>query len=101
MQTETGIRNLIRDTLRDDGWYVFYIMQGLGSTPGISDLCAVKRGRTVWVEIKTPRGRKSGGQNEFQRLVTAHGGEYRVARSIKDITDMLDQQTLYDLGLNA
>ncbi|GHU73009.1 hypothetical protein FACS1894184_20960 [Clostridia bacterium] len=100
-QTETLIRNLLRDALRDDGWYVFYVMQGLGSTPGISDLCCVKAGRTVWLEVKTPKGRLTNGQNVFERDVKRHGGEYRVAKGIRDITDMLDQRTLYEYGLEA
>lgn len=56
---------------------------GVGS-PGGSDLVGVFRGRAVFVEIKTPTGRQSPEQRQFQQLVESKGGEYVIVRSIDD-----------------
>ncbi len=63
------------------------IHQSLGSYPGIADLYAVKGGRSIWVEVKTPAGRQSEVQREFQRQVEEHGGVYVLARGIKDLLE--------------
>ena len=60
------------------------IQQGMGAHKGLSDLIAVKGGRVVFAEIKTPRGRLSEYQREFERELAAHGGEYAVLRSVED-----------------
>jgi hypothetical protein len=66
---------------------VVKIHQSLGSYPGIADLYAVKGGRSIWVEVKTPAGRQSEVQREFQRQVEEHGGVYVLARGIKDLLE--------------
>lgn len=82
--TEKEIQNDIRRYLQLRGWYVIRIQQGMGAHKGLSDLIAVKGGRVVFAEIKTPRGRLSEYQREFEREVAAHGGEYAVLRSVED-----------------
>jgi len=66
---------------------VVKIHQSLGSYLGIADLYAVKGGRSIWVEVKTPAGRQSEVQREFQRQVEEHGGVYVLARGIKDLLE--------------
>lgn len=85
---EKDIRNQIQDYLRWQGWFVFYNLQGLGCYPGLSDLVAVKDGRVIFLEIKTPRGRQSKKQKEFQRDLEEAGGEYRIARRLEDVQDL-------------
>jgi len=75
-QTETYIRRSITDALRLAGWAVFYIFQGLGSYKGISDLIAMKDGRTVYIEVKTETGRQSEHQKQFERICIEHGCRY-------------------------
>ena len=82
--TEKEIQNEIRRYLQIRGWYVIRIQQGMGAHKGLSDLIAVKGGRVVFAEIKTPRGRLSEYQREFERELAAHGGEYVVLRSVED-----------------
>ncbi|GHU77108.1 hypothetical protein AGMMS49992_24070 [Clostridia bacterium] len=89
-QPETFIRDIVRATLRADGWFVFYIFQGLGCYSGIADLCAIKNGRVVWLEIKTQRGRQSDAQVRFQQRLEAHGGVYRVVRGLEDVSDLIE-----------
>ena len=85
--TETDIRRQVRDYLRIRGWFVFHILQGLGSYRGIPDLTAVKNGRTVWIELKRPRGVQSDYQKQFQADLEAAGGEYILCRGIDDLIE--------------
>ena len=50
---ETVIQNQIRDLLRMDGWFVIRHQQGMGCHKGLSDLTAIKEGRTIYIEVKT------------------------------------------------
>ncbi|WP_051688322.1 hypothetical protein [Desulfofalx alkaliphila] len=83
--TEAHIQRQIRDYLQWHGWFVVKIHQSLGSYKGIADLYAIKNGRSVWIEVKTPRGRQSQHQEKFQRDIEDHGGEYMVARCVEDV----------------
>lgn len=83
--TETDIQNQIREKLRWAGWFVIRHQQGLGCHKGLSDLTALKNGRTVYIEVKTPRGVLSEYQEEFRLQIESHGGTYIVARSVDDI----------------
>lgn len=85
---ESDIRKQIQDYLRWTGWTVFYHLQGLGSFRGLSDLQALKDGRSVFIEVKTPRGRQSEHQKRFQEMVEGAGLEYILARSVEDVTHL-------------
>ena len=89
-QPESLILRAVRAHLETDGWYVVRIQQGLGCVKGIADLVAMKAGRTVWLEIKTQTGTQSAYQVDFERKVTAHGGQYRVVRCVGDVEDLTD-----------
>ena len=82
---ESEIRKAIQDYLRWTGWFVYYNLAGLGSYPGLSDLVAVRGGRVVHIEVKTPKGVQSEKQRRFQRKLEAAGGEYVLARGIEDV----------------
>ena len=88
-QTESYILNQIRDILKMDGWDVTRHQQGLGSRRGFPDLTALKDGKTLYIEVKTPKGKQSPYQIEFERICKAHGGTYILARSINDIKPYL------------
>ena len=82
---EKDIRKQIQEYLRWTGWFVFYHLQGLGSYRGMSDLQALKDGRAVFIEVKTPRGRQSEYQKKFQEMVETAGLEYVLARGVEDV----------------
>jgi len=84
-QPESYILSAVRDALRLQGWFVVRIQQGLGCHKGIADLCAMRDGRTLWVEVKTPSGRQSPYQVAFEADVKRAGGEYLVARDGLDV----------------
>lgn len=82
---ESEIRAAIKEYLQWTGWFLFYNLQGLGCYPGLSDLVAVKGGRTVYIEVKKPTGAQSEKQKDFQRDLEAAGGEYVLAKSVADV----------------
>ena len=84
-EKETVIQNRIRDFLRMHGWYVMRHQQSLGSLKGMSDLTAIKNGKTIYIEVKTPRGHQSQYQKDFQQEIESHGGIYILARDIEDV----------------
>ena len=91
---ETAIRKQIQDYLRWTGWFVYYNLAGLGSYPGLSDLVAVRGGRVVHIEVKTPKGVQSEKQKRFQRKLEAAGGEYVLARSVADVEHLAGEKQL-------
>lgn len=58
------------------------IRYGLGN--GSADLVGLFRGRFVSVEIKTPTGRQSPEQRQWQQLVEHKQGVYAIVRSEDD-----------------
>ena len=87
--SEKEIQNNIRDYLQLNGWYVIRHQQSMGSLKGLSDLSAIKDGKTIYIEVKTERGIQSEYQKEFQYNIELHGGTYILARSINDIKKYL------------
>jgi Holliday junction resolvase len=84
-QPESAILNQIRDYLRMKQWYVVRFQQGIGCHKGIADLCAMRNGRTVWIECKTAKGKLSIHQQAFQEALEEHRCEYVVWRSLEDV----------------
>lgn len=83
---ESDIRKQVKDYLQKTGWLVLYFLQGLGSYSGLSDLCAIKNGRVLWIEIKRPgKGKQSEKQVEFQQQIESHGGTYIIATGVEDL----------------
>lgn len=82
---ETSIKMAIKQYLAIKGWYYFYFLQGLGSFPGICDIIAVKNGVTLFIEVKTPKGKLSAHQKLFKENIERAGGVFVVARSVDDI----------------
>jgi hypothetical protein len=86
-QPESYILSAVRQALCLSGWYVMRNQQGLGSVPGRSDLEALRGGRLVFIEIKTPTGKLSDHQKHFCDTILSHGGEYLVVRRVEDLRD--------------
>lgn len=82
---ETAIKKQIKDFLSLHGWYCFPVLQGLGAHKGISDLIACKDGKTLFIEVKTQKGKQSSHQIHFQNCIENAGGQYILARSYIDI----------------
>lgn len=88
---ESDIQRNIKEYLQWNGWFVVKIHQSLGSYKGIADLYALKGGRHVWIEVKTPVGRQSDDQVKFELDIRAAGGEYFLCRSVDDLEVLLNE----------
>ena len=86
-QPESYILGAVRQALCLSGWYVMRNQQGLGAVLGRSDLEALRGGRLVFIEIKTPTGKLSDHQKNFCAKVLNHGGEYLIVRRVEDLRD--------------
>jgi Holliday junction resolvase len=87
-QLESEVLTQVRQMLRLFGWFVVRLQAGPLVHKGLSDLVAIRGGRTVWVECKSTRGKQSDHQKAFQADVEAAGGEYRVVRTVEEIADL-------------
>ncbi|MEI6448542.1 MAG: VRR-NUC domain-containing protein [Actinomycetes bacterium] len=85
MTNETAVKRAIRAHLRGQGFVVFPLTAGMGSHPGISDLCAVRDGAVLWIECKSASGRLSRAQEQFRADIESHGGTYVLCRSVDDL----------------
>ena len=74
-QPETHIRNQVRDVLRFDGWFVFYIMQGMGSFRRLVRC----QGRAHGLDRSQDSGRTAVGLSEGFST-DAGGARWRVSR---------------------
>ena len=88
-QTENQIQSAIREYLQYNGWFVIRNQQSLGSLKGLADLTAIRNGKVLWIEVKTPKGRLSEWQTKFKAEIEAHGGIYLEARSVEDVEQFL------------
>ena len=88
MTPETAIKKMVKQYLQIKGWFIFPLLAGLGAYKGISDMYAIKDGRGIWVEIKTPKGKQSEHQIRFQADIESRGGEYLVVRDVQELIDM-------------
>ncbi|MCE5285184.1 MAG: VRR-NUC domain-containing protein [Pelosinus sp.] len=90
-ESEKAIKRQIKAFLQYRGWFVFHILQGVGSYKGVSDFIAVKEGRVLFIEVKTTRGRQSEVQLQFEADIGRHGGEYLLARSLEDVAKGIER----------
>lgn len=99
--SEADLYNVIRLAVTEHGGRVFRNNVGLFTTDhgtkimtglceGSSDLIGwTKLGRFLAIEVKSPTGKLTKEQLAFLKAVIASGGVGIVARSVKDVTDVL------------
>ena len=86
---ETAVKHAVKEYLSLRGWFVRHNLQGLGCYPGMPDMLATKDGRTVEIECKSPKGRQSSVQEEYQDALEARGGTYWIVRSLEELIESL------------
>lgn len=87
---EKDIQKQCIDYLRFSGWYI--VENYKNKKPrvlGISDITAIKKGRTVWIEFKTLIGKQSKEQIEFEQNIKLHGGDYILINDFDKLADYL------------
>ncbi len=55
---------------------------------GSPDICLVKDGFFIGLEIKQAKGKQSEGQKEFEIKLKEAGGEYYIIRSLDDLKEV-------------
>ena len=87
--SENDIKRQIKDFLKLKHIFCFYLLQGLGAYPGLPDMVAHIKGRVVYIEVKTKRGKLSLAQGFFQAECEEDGVDYWVVRDVMDIEGRL------------
>lgn len=88
LKPETLILRDVKKYLEINRWWIVRFQGGLGTYPGLPDLCAMKKGRFVWIEIKTPTGKLSEAQVAFQARCLEEGMEFYVIKSVDEAIDL-------------
>ena len=63
----------------------------VGVLPGASDLILTYRGKLYWCEVKTPTGKQSPKQKDFEQRVTDLGYTYFITRSLDQFQNQLQK----------
>lgn len=64
----------------------------MGRVAGVADLTYLSpNGRAVLIEIKTPKGKQSDVQKEWQKMVETAGYAYEIVRTIDDAIALFDK----------
>lgn len=98
--TERQLQHVVVEYLQLRGWYVLqtYLGSNRGGsvwmTSGIPDIYAVKKGRAVWLELKTASGKLTPAQQNVHARLLAAGAEVYVVRSLDDVIKIDSVQTL-------
>ena len=75
--------------------------KAIGVVAGVADLTFVHRGRVYFIEVKTPKGRQSKAQKEWQASIIGAGCEYHIVRSLLDFQHLYADITKKPLSKGA
>ena len=87
--SETKLKNKVKSYLKSIG--AFHLKLSDRATGGIPDLVVFYRGRTVFVELKTPTGVVSKLQEWTIDQIKAQGCEAYICRSVEDVKKVIDK----------
>ena len=88
--------NVIGTPLHKDGLTVYRPSTNRGMADIHATVLVESIPVSVWLEVKTKKGKLSANQKAFQESIEAAGGFYYVVRSIDDV-DLAIQQTRLDV----
>lgn len=88
---EKSIENKIKTYLRSKGAYCVKYHGNKFSQVGVADLLVCYKGRFLAIEIKNDTGKTSPLQDANIEMVKQAGGISFVARSVKDVKDVIDK----------
>ena len=89
---EKDIQKVIIDYLKYTGWYVLRMPPSIySSQKGIPDLYAVKKGRQIWIECKSAKGKLSKYQQQVIQQLLEHSAEVYVFDSIDTALETLQK----------
>ena len=58
---------------------------------GMADIAVIYKGLSVWLEVKTSKGKQSQAQFEFQHAVERAGGFYFIVKSVEDSVKAINE----------
>ena len=64
--------------------------KAVGLVAGVSDTIFLWRGKALLIEFKTPTGRQSAKQKEWQEKVETQGFSYHIVRSVEDFKQLIE-----------
>lgn len=64
----------------------------MGMKPGVSDLHVILPGKILFVEVKTPDGRQSKSQIEFENIVSELDHNYYIVRSLEEFNKIIEDE---------
>lgn len=93
---EKNIENKIKAYLKSKGAYYVKYHGNQFSQVGVPDILACYKGYFIGIEVKNETGKTSPLQDVNIQQINNAGGWSFVARSVKDVADMLDSIDNYD-----
>jgi hypothetical protein len=98
--TEHQIESAIWQILRASGYYCFKhkdqskrvngaYRKCQMSINGVADLCVFVNGRVIYLEVKTPTGKQSADQIEFERMCKKNNIPYHIVTSAKQALEIV------------
>lgn len=85
--TESQLKMKVQRYLKNIDAFSMKISDRFSS--GIPDMCIVFKGRTIWIELKTPTGVVSAIQDYHIKEINRHCGEAYVVRSLERLKEIL------------
>ena len=65
-------------------------LAAIGVLAGVSDLIFIYKGKTLYIEVKTPTGTQSKDQKEFEGRIQSNGFSYYLVRSVEDVKILIN-----------
>ena len=90
MTEETDIKHAVKEYLDIMGIFSYPILQGIGAYKGLPDRVMHFNRRTVYLEIKKPKGKLSPHQELFKMRCEDDCITYLVIRSLDDIMNYVE-----------
>lgn len=66
-------------------------LKAMGLVAGVSDMTYLSKSGVIFLEFKTPDGKQTARQKEWQSTVEQAGYRYTIVRSFEDFTKSLDK----------
>ncbi len=84
-EPESTLQRMIETWCEEHGYPYFHDRSRGANRSGFPDLViALPAGRTLWVELKSSRGRMSAAQNRWRMMLLHLGHEHHVIRSYRE-----------------
>jgi hypothetical protein len=117
-ESESRIQMKIVSYLRRSGYYVFSVpneavgkirtraglgrsanLKLMGLTSGVSDLVVLMNNKIFFLEIKTPDGKQSKNQKDFEAEVEKLGFTYYLCRSLDEVIEKFPKLSIESLSM--